>query len=55
MRHQQHTGALAPGAASTAAAMQQGFRIPRQFGVNNQIQFRQINAARRDIGRDTNA
>ena len=55
MRHQQHTGALPPSAASAAAAMQQGFPIARQFRVNHQIQFRQINATRRDVGCDTNA
>ena len=35
--------------------MLQHFRVVRQVGVNDEIELRQVDAARGDVGRDTDA
>ena len=54
-RDEQDAGALAPGAAGAAAAVLQDFRIVRQFGVNDEAEIGEVDAARGDVGRDTDA
>ena len=54
-RDDQRRYALAPGAAGTARPVQQAFGIGRQVGMDHQRQVRQVDAARRDIGRDADA
>ena len=44
--------ALAPGAAGAAAAMLQALGVVRQFGMDDETETGQVDAARRDVGRD---
>ncbi len=51
-RHQQDADALAAGTAGTARTMLHHLRIVRQVGMNDEIEARQVDAARRDVGRN---
>ncbi len=51
-RHQEHADALPARAAGAAAAMLQHFGVVGQFGMNDQVQIGQVDAARRHIGGD---
>ena len=48
-------GALAPGAAGAAGAVLQGFRVAREVGMDDQGEFRQVDAAGGDVGGDADA
>ena len=50
--HDQRRNPLGPRPPGAPGSVQQGFRVAGQIGVDHQIQPRQINPARRDIGRD---
>ena len=54
-RHQQDADTLAAGPAGPAGAMLHNFRIVRNIGVDHEIEVRQIDAARRHVGRDADA
>ena len=54
-RDDQHRGALAPGAARPARAVQQRFRVGGQIGMDHQLQPRQVDAARGHVSGDTDA
>ena len=54
-RHQQNADALAAGAAGAAGAMLHHFRIVRDIGMDHEIEVRQIDAARGDVGGDADA
>ena len=51
-RNEQRRNPLAPCAARAAGAMLQRLGIARQIGMDDEVQARQIETTRRDIGRD---
>ena len=51
-RDDQRRDALAPGAAGAAGAVQQRLGVGRQVGVDDEVEVRQVDAARGDVGRD---
>ena len=54
-RHQNDADALAARAAGAAGAMLHDFRIVRNIGVDDEIEVRQVDAARGDVGRHADA
>ena len=54
-RHDQRANALAASAARAAAPMQQRVGVGRQVGVNDKVEIRQVDAARRHVGRHADA
>ena len=53
--HQQHAHALAPGAPGAPAAVLQAFRVIGQVGMDDEAEIGQVDAARGDVGGDTDA